>query len=57
MGVHEGRIIWHVDDNGVFHWGSPAARIGAIQREAGRRRQAAKRKWLRERGAGVDPSL
>ena len=30
MGIHNGMVIWHLDENGHFHWGSPADRAEVI---------------------------
>ncbi|MCR9089478.1 MAG: hypothetical protein NXH97_22395 [Rhodobacteraceae bacterium] len=51
VGFHEGAIIWHVDDLGIFHWGSPAAREEAFRREDARRDRARDEKLFRERRA------
>ena len=49
MGIHEGTIIWHVDENGIYFTGSPEARLKAIWREERRREKARDDKLLRER--------
>lgn len=36
IGVWEGRIIWHVDENGIFWWGSPADRAKRLAEERSR---------------------
>ena len=30
FGIWQGQIIWHRDDLGAFHWGSPQARADRI---------------------------
>ena len=49
IGVWQGAIVWHVDEVGTFHWGSPDAREEAVRREAAHRERARKQKLLRER--------
>ena len=52
IGVWQGVIVWHVDEVGTFHWGSPDAREEAVQHEAAHRERARKEKFLRERLTG-----
>ena len=40
MGFWNGAIIWHTDDLGNFHWGSPADRLARIAWEETRRAEA-----------------
>lgn len=40
MGFWNGAIIWHTDDLGNLHWGSPADRLARIAWEESRRKQA-----------------
>lgn len=47
-GVWQGAIIWHVNEVGVFFWGSPEARMNGIAREEGHRENARNRKAFRE---------
>lgn len=49
IGIYQGAIIWHVDDLGVFHWGSPAAREEAFLLEEARRDHARDEKLFREK--------
>lgn len=48
VGIWQDAIIWHVDWEGVFHWGSPKARMAALARERARREDARDRKAFRE---------
>lgn len=36
VGFCDGAILWHVDDNGVSWWGSPAARAERLAEERSR---------------------
>jgi hypothetical protein len=40
MGIWDGVIIWHTDERGNSHWGSPADRLSRIAWEEARRMQA-----------------
>lgn len=48
IGIYQGAIIWHVDEIGVFHWGSPPAREEAQQLEQAWRDHARDQKQFRE---------
>lgn len=49
VGYYQDAIIWHVDNDGVFHWGSPETRMKAIRQEQQRRIAARDEKHFRER--------
>lgn len=40
VGIWNGVVIWHTDDDGNFHWGNAADRLARIAWEETRRSQA-----------------
>lgn len=55
-GVWQDAVIWHVNDVGMFFWGSPEARLDGIATEEGHRATARDRKAFREK-RGADKTL